>query len=143
MGVQMRVEGAGGFMGPLGSQIHNGQSGLQIAAGASRGGRDHVTARGKERKAIFRLLVGNSWEQSHLERLVPPVNWARIIAVVEQGKKERWRELSSRKEIGDAMPPCGWGGGQRDYVWRNWGSWPGGWITRPWRRQLAGLISGC
>jgi hypothetical protein len=124
MGVQMRVEGAGGFMGPLGSQIHNGQSGLQIAAGASRGGRDHVTARGKERKAIFRLLVGNSWEQSHLERLVPPVNWARIIAVVEQVKTERWREFSGRQ--GDWGRDAALWLGRGDYVWRNWGELAGG-----------------
>ena len=85
------------------------------------GGRYHVTARGNERKAIFRTeadrrhvlrglvlgtaafarnlrrpLVGNSREQSQLERLVPPVSWARISAVVEPAKDERWGEFSGR-----------------------------------------------
>jgi hypothetical protein len=75
------------------------------------GGRDPVTARGNERKAIFRAEVdrrhfflglvlgtaafgrslrrqvaGNPRQQSQFERLVPPVSWARIIAVVEQAR---------------------------------------------------------
>ena len=80
-----------------------------------------MTARGNERKAIFRTeadrrhflrglvlgtaafarnlrrpLVGNPREQSQLERLVPPVSWPRIIAVVEQAKRERWGEFIGR-----------------------------------------------
>ena len=85
------------------------------------GGRDPVTARGNERKAIFRAesdrrhfllglvlgtaafarnlrrpLVGNPREPSQHERLVRPVSWARIIAVVEPAKQERWGEFSGR-----------------------------------------------
>ena len=41
-------------------------------------------------------LVCNPREQSQLQRLVPPVSWARIIAVVEPAKRERWREFSGR-----------------------------------------------
>ena len=80
-----------------------------------------MTSRGNERKAIFRTeadrrhflrglvlgtaafarnlrrpLVGNPREQSQLERLVPPVSWPRIIAVVEQAKRERWGEFIGR-----------------------------------------------
>ena len=43
-----------------------------------------------------RALAGNPREQSQLERLVRPVSWARIIAVVEPAKRERWREFSGR-----------------------------------------------
>ena len=45
---------------------------------------------------LRRSVVGNPREQSQLQRLVPPVSWARIIAVVEQAKRERWREFSGR-----------------------------------------------
>ena len=85
------------------------------------GERYHVTSRGNERKTIFpteadrrhfvrglvlgtaafarnlrRPLVGNPRQQSQFERLVPPVSWARIIAVVELAKQERWGEFSGR-----------------------------------------------
>ena len=103
-----------------------------------------MTARGKERKAIFRLLVGNSWEQSHLERLVPPVNWARIIAVVEQAKEERWGEFSGRHgDWGrDAALWLGRGAGRLSLA--QLGELAGGeLVMRPWGRRLAGLISGC
>ena len=43
-----------------------------------------------------RALAGNPREQSQLERLVRPVSWARIIAVVEPAKEERWGEFSGR-----------------------------------------------
>ena len=45
---------------------------------------------------LRRALVGNPREQSQLERLVRPVSWARIIAVVEPAKEERWGEFSGR-----------------------------------------------
>ena len=45
---------------------------------------------------LRRSVVGNPREQSQLQRLVPPVSWARIIAVVEPAKRERWREFSGR-----------------------------------------------
>ena len=58
------------------------------------------------------------------------------------GKRSAGVSSAVGMEIGDAMPPCGWGGGPGDLVWRNWESWPGEWIALPWGRRLAGLISG-
>jgi hypothetical protein len=47
-------------------------------------------------RSLRRQVAGNPRKQRQLQRLISPVSWARIIAVVEPAKEERWSEFSGR-----------------------------------------------
>ena len=47
-------------------------------------------------RSLRRQVAGNPRKQRQLQRLISPVSWARISAVVEPAKDERWGEFSGR-----------------------------------------------
>ena len=50
-------------------------------------------------RSLRRQLTGNGRKQRQLQRLVRPVPWAPILALVEQAKGERWHEFSGRHGV--------------------------------------------
>ena len=92
---------------------------------------------------LRRPLVGNPRQQSQFERLVPPVSWARIIAVVEPAKEERWGEFSGRHGDWGRDAALWLGRGAGRFSLAQLGELAGGMDCAAGGRRLAGLISGC